>query len=67
MSAHLPSHGSKLTASIILLFHNLAHPIVASGLDGRPRNSLQKDKQTYASMTLLSKCLWWIPVAVTTP
>jgi glutaminase len=51
MFAHLPSHGiqftlnsvSKLTASIILLLHNIAHPTVASGLDGKPRNSLQKE------------------------
>jgi hypothetical protein len=50
MFAHLPSHSiqftlnlvSKLTASIILLLHNIAHPNVASRLDGRPRNSLQK-------------------------
>jgi glutaminase len=49
MFVHLPLHGiqftlnsvSKLTASIILLLHNIAHPNVASGLDGRPSNSLQ--------------------------
>jgi len=50
MFAHLTSHGiqftlnsvSKLTASIILLLHNIAHPNVANGLGGRPRNSFQK-------------------------